>query len=251
MIRFANISMDLPSYLQHERSVRDRQASNYEGWIAGYQHAAEWDRYSRIVNSWRGTVVDLGCGTGRFTHRLDCRDLEVIGVDFSNASLELARKVAPHATFLEGDVRNVALPDNSADHLLSIQVYEHLLQADDAQKFFSEVARLLKPEGTALICGYAYTLWDWLRGQKVFDRAQDVRFVRYSISELRNFTRRSGLELVRHSKAILFTRHPFNLIADRLPQGFMVSSDRWLSPLLAPLWGSLTVLELRKVGNSP
>ncbi|MGE5112203.1 MAG: class I SAM-dependent methyltransferase [Acidobacteriaceae bacterium] len=238
--------MDLPSYLEHERSVRDQQAANYEGWIADYQHAAEWDRYSRIVNSWRGTVVDLGCGTGRFTRRLDRPDLEVIGVDFSRASLELARKAASWATFLEGDVRNVPLPDNSANHVLSIQVYEHLLHADDAQKFFSEVARLLKPEGTALISGYAYAVWDWLRGQKIFDRAPDVRFVRYSVSELRNFALRSGLELIRHGKAILFTRHPFNRIVRQLPEGHLVSSDRWLSPLLGSLWGSLTVLELRK-----
>ena len=246
MIRFAGTSMDLPSYLEHERSVRDRQASNYEGWIAGYQHTAEWDRYSRIVSSWSGTVVDLGCGTGRFTRRLDRPDLEVIGVDFSSASLEVARKATSHATFLEGEVRNVPLPDNSADHVLSIQVYEHLLQADDAQKFFSEVARLLKPEGTALISGYAYTLWDWLRRQKVFDCAQDVRFVRYSIPELRVFARRSGLEVVRRGKAILFTRHPLNRFADWLPEGLLVSSDRCLSPVFGPLWGSLTILELEK-----
>jgi SAM-dependent methyltransferase len=58
-----------------------------------------------------GTVVDLGCGTGIFAEIVSDAGYDVEGVDLSPAMLELARKRAPKAHFMEGSLHDVDLPD--------------------------------------------------------------------------------------------------------------------------------------------
>src|SRR5262245_6773541 len=64
-------------------------------------------------------IVDVGCGTGRFTHPLaDHFQAKVIGVDPSASMLERAReKPGANAgiTFLQGSAEALPLSDGSAD----------------------------------------------------------------------------------------------------------------------------------------
>ncbi|MBI2422095.1 MAG: class I SAM-dependent methyltransferase [Candidatus Hydrogenedentes bacterium] len=47
----------------------------------------------------RGLVVDLGCGSGILAERLSIAGYSVLGIDLSNAMIELARRRAPEAEF--------------------------------------------------------------------------------------------------------------------------------------------------------
>jgi len=47
----------------------------------------------------QGLVVDLGCGSGRWARELTAAGYQVVGVDQSRAMIELARRIAPGATF--------------------------------------------------------------------------------------------------------------------------------------------------------
>ncbi len=220
----------------------------YESWITSNQHEAEWDRYRTFTQSWKGSVVELGCGTGRFTRKIYRPELTITAIDFSEASLELAKKSLPNTisvSFRIGDVRNLQLPDSSADHVMSIQVYEHLIEREDAQMFFREIARILKPGGTALVSGYALTLMDLLLGHKASGPG-GIQFVRYPVADLRQFAHEAGMEFLVHSKAILFTRRPFNLLAGILSDKVLLALDKMLSPLCGPLWGSIIVFKLKK-----
>src|SRR5687767_14207764 len=64
------------------------------------------------------TILDLGCGTGRFTQGLAKRfDAEVIGIDPSRKMLELARE-KPHderVRYQEGRAEAITLPACSVD----------------------------------------------------------------------------------------------------------------------------------------
>ena len=59
----------------------------------------------------RGTVVDVGCGTGHVTQTLAERDLAVAGLDPSPGMLAIARRHYPTLTFVEGDAGLRGLPD--------------------------------------------------------------------------------------------------------------------------------------------
>lgn len=54
------------------------------------------------------TVLDAGCGTGRFSHYLSAKGADVLGIDFSSASIELAKKQPKNESLkLDFEVRSV------------------------------------------------------------------------------------------------------------------------------------------------
>jgi SAM-dependent methyltransferase len=58
----------------------------------------------------RGTIVDLGCGSGVWAERLCGAGYDVIGIDASPAMLALARRRAPRATFRRESFLGAELP---------------------------------------------------------------------------------------------------------------------------------------------
>lgn len=98
-----------------------------------------------------GTVAEIGCGRGGnlwLMHRyLGAR--AVVGVDLTFASVRFARgdARADHALFVNGDAESLPLATNSADVVLSV---ETSCTYPDVERFYREVARVLRPGGTFL-----------------------------------------------------------------------------------------------------
>lgn len=98
------------------------------------------------------TVLDLGSGAGNdcFIARAEVGETgKVIGIDFSPQMIEKARKNTfkrgyTNIEFIEGDIENVPLPDNSVDIVVSNCVLNLLPQKD---KIFKEIYRVLKQGG--------------------------------------------------------------------------------------------------------
>lgn len=67
----------------------DRWFDTRWGW---YASEIEWRALERNLGQLRAArVLDVGCGTGRFTQRLEAAGAEVVGVDLDAAMLEVAR----------------------------------------------------------------------------------------------------------------------------------------------------------------
>jgi ubiquinone/menaquinone biosynthesis C-methylase UbiE len=97
------------------------------------------------------TVLDLGCGTGRFTEVLRAWfDAEVIGIDPSKKMLEQAQSKQPHRRirFELGRGESVPLPDNSVDLIFMSMIFHHL---DDPALTARECRRVLRDGGTVLV----------------------------------------------------------------------------------------------------
>jgi SAM-dependent methyltransferase len=62
----------------------------------------------------RGTVVDLGCGSGILAGAVVEAGYQVVGIDMSDAMVALARARAPNAEFHVGSFISVALPTSLA-----------------------------------------------------------------------------------------------------------------------------------------
>jgi ubiquinone/menaquinone biosynthesis C-methylase UbiE len=95
-----------------------------------------------------GTAVDAACGTGRLAARLVVRGYDVTGVDDSPEMLALARARVPGATFRHGDLRQLPVSDGSADLVVSGLALTHVPELGVA---FGELARVLRPGGTAIV----------------------------------------------------------------------------------------------------
>lgn len=95
------------------------------------------------------TVIDLGSGAGNdcFIARAEVGETgRVIGIDFSPQMIEKARKNAAkrgytNVEFMEGDIEEIPVPDNTADVIVSNCVLNLLPEKD---KIFKEIYRVLK-----------------------------------------------------------------------------------------------------------
>jgi demethylmenaquinone methyltransferase/2-methoxy-6-polyprenyl-1,4-benzoquinol methylase len=128
----------------------DRRAPEYDDWWLGQ------GLYAPVPKGWSEErdelmatleqlpakrTLDVGCGTGFVTGRLRG---EVTGVDQSEPMLELARRRAPNARFLNGDALALPFADKSFERVFSSHLYGHL-EEGERLRFLAE-ARRVAPE---------------------------------------------------------------------------------------------------------
>ncbi len=108
-----------------------------------------------------GSVLELGCGTGKLARRLlEGRlppDARYIGLDVSPRMVAIARDRllpwAARAEVSEGDVlRPLPVADDSVDRVVATYVFD-LLSAADAEALLAEVHRVLAPGGMLCAAG--------------------------------------------------------------------------------------------------
>lgn len=97
------------------------------------------------------TVLDLACGTGNMTMELALRGYEVIGVDSSEAMLQVARRKFRSqgliAEFIQGDMRDFVIP-KQVDAVISVfDSLNYLLEPDDLKRAFQRVYACLRDGG--------------------------------------------------------------------------------------------------------
>jgi demethylmenaquinone methyltransferase/2-methoxy-6-polyprenyl-1,4-benzoquinol methylase len=101
------------------------------------------------------TALDLCTGTGKLAHELlpfVGPSGRVIGVDFSPAMLELARRREPRVEFRLGDVTRLSEPDASVD---AVTIGFGLRNLVDREAALREMFRVLRPGGRLVILEFA------------------------------------------------------------------------------------------------
>lgn len=122
-------------------------------------HARSFDRAARVYDASRpdypadavawltdgvdGPVVDLGAGTGKLTHALVARGLEVVAVDPSPQMLEVLGERVPEAEARLGSGESLPLPDAGAGLVVAAQAWHWM----DPTVAVPQVARVLRPGG--------------------------------------------------------------------------------------------------------
>jgi SAM-dependent methyltransferase len=100
------------------------------------------------------SVIDLGCGEGRFCRMLAARGARTLGVDLQPAFIEHARRLAgPSETYELGDLQSLTgVPDASFDLAVS---YISLVDVADEAAAVREASRVLVPGGRFVVCNLA------------------------------------------------------------------------------------------------
>jgi ubiquinone/menaquinone biosynthesis C-methylase UbiE len=99
------------------------------------------------------TILDLGCGTGRFSEALAVRfDAEVIGIDPSTKMLDQARSKQHDARirYEPGHGESIPLPADSVDLIFMSMVFHHFA---DPKLAAGECRRVLRSGGTVFLRG--------------------------------------------------------------------------------------------------
>jgi ubiquinone/menaquinone biosynthesis C-methylase UbiE len=126
----------------------DRRAPEYDDWWLGEGLYADRDRpgWDAELRRLEGVVADLppvrtldvACGTGFLTQHLRG---EVIGLDSSARMLEVARRQAAKARFVEGDALALPFEDGTFDRVFASYFYCHLEEAERG-RFLTEARRV-------------------------------------------------------------------------------------------------------------
>ncbi|MGP0030583.1 MAG: class I SAM-dependent methyltransferase [Acidimicrobiales bacterium] len=97
-------------------------------------------------------VLEIGCGMGRLFVGLAERFEEVWGLDISASMIEQGRNNChANATWLIGDGTSLTgVDDESVDHVLSYEVFEHIPRQSIIRSYLDESWRVLRPGGTLL-----------------------------------------------------------------------------------------------------
>lgn len=96
-------------------------------------------------------VLDAGCGAGVPVARLLQQRYRVVGVDFSQAQLALARSLVPEARFVCQDMTTLGFAPNSFDAICSYYAIIHVPREEHA-RLLQHFYTVLKPDGLALLC---------------------------------------------------------------------------------------------------
>ncbi|WP_028662801.1 class I SAM-dependent methyltransferase [Saccharomonospora halophila] len=129
----------------------------WAGWVIGEPQpvVAELERQGWF----RGSVLDAGCGTGDNTVLLAGRGHDVLGIDFSDRAVDLARRnaethgvparfEAADAFALEGADRFDTVVDSALFHVFG---------ADDRARYADVLHRVCRPEARVFVLALALT----------------------------------------------------------------------------------------------
>ncbi|HUD01952.1 MAG TPA: bifunctional 2-polyprenyl-6-hydroxyphenol methylase/3-demethylubiquinol 3-O-methyltransferase UbiG [Rhabdochlamydiaceae bacterium] len=138
-------------------------------WVAASDHPIALLRAeNRLRNPWiasrlpsHAKVLDMGCGAGFLTHDLARLGHEVTGIDLSEDSLRIAKKLdeTGRIKYIQGDATAVPLPENSLDVVCAMDLLEHV---ENPKAVIQEAARLLKPGGLFFFHTFNRTFLSWL-----------------------------------------------------------------------------------------
>lgn len=140
------------------REVYEFIAAEYDDRIPGVTPADERFTESEmafVLSKVRPSdrILDMGCGTGRFTVPMATIANQVVGLDLTPAMLEQARRNADKAgvtpELQQGDMCDLPFPDESFDLVTSMLALMHI-PPTDRPRVFSEVSRVLRPGGRAV-----------------------------------------------------------------------------------------------------
>lgn len=122
-------------------------------------------------------LVDVSCGRGKFAAFARKKGLDVIGLDFSLSAVKVAQQADLELNLIISDGEQIALKAQCADYVTHIGNLEHY---QSPSLGVQEVARLLKPDGTAVILlpngfSIAGNVQHVRRTGQVFDDGQPIQ----------------------------------------------------------------------------
>jgi predicted TPR repeat methyltransferase len=116
----------------------------------------------------------VGCGTGLVGRALRGGGFagEILGLDISQASLELARESGAYSSLEVADLQQALdLEDDSVDAVVCVGVMTYL---PDVEKVWREFARVTRPDGLVVVT-QREDLWPARHCQAVVERLHDDR----------------------------------------------------------------------------
>lgn len=121
----------------------------YDGWFYDKFIAPNQDRIFWLIKNLiepNSTILDVGCGTGRFSFTIVDKSKYVLGIDLSSKNIEKAKsKLAKNPTekisFLHSDISNLISNNHHFDYAVMTYVI-HEVNEEDRIKLLKDISRV-------------------------------------------------------------------------------------------------------------
>lgn len=144
------------------KSFDETRQHSWPGWKTAWESL-------RYTNGKTVSVLDMGCGNGRFVDFLSETEakFEYTGIDSDNKLLEIARD-KHHGTnieFVTGDVTNIPVT-TKYDLVVCFAVFHHIPSEKNRRNLIRKIANRIKPDGRAII-----SLWNFTSSPRLMKKA--------------------------------------------------------------------------------
>ncbi|MFC6953305.1 class I SAM-dependent methyltransferase [Halorubellus litoreus] len=143
---------------------RERTRDVYDRIAAHFSSTREypWPEVESFLDGRDGALgLDVGCGNGRHAQGLAAVCDRVVGVDTSRGLLETAaerandREYAGAVALVQGDASRLPLATDSVDLAVYVATLHHLPDRERRVRSLDELARVLSPDGAALVSAWS------------------------------------------------------------------------------------------------
>lgn len=132
--------------------IEDGRFTQTQYWSWGMHYLGGMQVVLDQLANWSfDSVVDIGCGDGRFLRELHDKypDVELLGVDYSDRSIAMAEGMNPHLEYQSRNIIEEAL-DEEYDVATCIEVLEHIPR-EDCDEFVEAIVDTLVPAGKLVL----------------------------------------------------------------------------------------------------
>lgn len=105
---------------------------------------------SIVTSNKYNTILEAGCGTGRWLSLLKKHTKNIFGIDYSFDMIKIPIQEKPHLKLVNADAANIPFKDNFFDLIFCVNAIHHF---PDKQKFIRESKRTLKSKGMIAVFG--------------------------------------------------------------------------------------------------
>lgn len=122
------------------------------------------------------TVLDAGCGTGKFLRVLEDNSEKYIGIDLSENQLVKAKlkSLNNNSQFICSNLSKIPLEDNSVDLVVSTWVLGTITDIEERNNALNELKRILKHNGQIILVENAENSeFEKIRGRDKDNRTKD------------------------------------------------------------------------------
>jgi SAM-dependent methyltransferase len=196
----------------------------HDGKIKSHRWVLPW-LFEEQMSPHDTTLLEIGCGVGRFAVNLAPELRRYIGIDISQAMLDRAARMTealPNVALVLGDgVSLDGIESQSVDAVFSYAVLQHVYERDVVLNYLREVVRVLRPGGVAKLQLLGANATTGLRWRFVrIDQLSDISALKTFMARA---ARRTGLLSPDGiARASATKRRAIEMLRRRLPPDFLV-----------------------------
>lgn len=138
----------------HKRVPADHYVRSIkQSFLHRFWHTHRFKEIGQMVEETGGRILDIGSADGTFTKVIieKSKAQKVIGIDVLEKSVSYAKRRfarSKKVSFRVADAHKLPFPDRSFDAVFCLETMEHV---EDPQKVVSEMFRVLKDDGYAVV----------------------------------------------------------------------------------------------------